>query len=923
GTGTWTLSGTNISHTGQTTVNGGTLLINGNATNATGAVTVGVAGTLGGSGVVGGNTTVNGKLTPGTSIGTLKFRGNLSFSGSGSAVMEIQKSNGTKDLADVIGTVTYGGTLVVTNLAGTLLNGDSFKLFNAAAYLGSFASYALPPLNGGLAWNTANLAVNGTISVMLDNTTTVPPDAPSGLNATAASSSQINLSWTDGSTNETNFLIERSLNNVDFSQVGMVNAGLVNFGDSGLTASTLYYYRVRATNNIGPSAYSAVASATTLNPSAGPGEVFKANNSDNLNLGSSWTNLTTPTANDIAVWNSIVTTANTTLLGADTNWAGLRILNPAGPVTISAGNTLTLGGSGIDMSAASQSLTLSNAVTLSATQTWNVASGRTVTVAGAFAANAGSGLTKTGTGQITVTPVIAAAAAPDGITINQGVVRMNGGGSTMPIKLNGGSYDLGNALSTPVDVSASGGTILVAANRTLSGNFTGSGTVNLSLTSQLSFGAEILTGFNGAFVYTAGTSGIRLNSGSFTGGNNVSFDLGNGTGYMNRNSSAATVALGSLAGGGNTTLTVGAGAVTWSIGGKNLDSTFAGAMSGAATLVKIGNGTLTLAGTNTYSGTTTISSGTLEIGNGGTTGTIGTNNIVNNATLVFNRSGAITDVPVISGTGSLVQRGTGTLTLANTHTYGGATLVESGTLALVGSGSIASSSGIELSVDGNLDVSGRAGGSLTLASGQTLSGNGAVNGNLTLASGAKLSPGTSIGTLTFSNTLTLSAGSLTTMEIETGPVAHDGILSFDTVTYGGTLLVTNLSGNVLAAGDSFHLFNAPAYSGSFNSILLPTLGTNLAWDVSKLAVNGTIAVVSTAAPAINSVVALGDGNFRLTFSGPFGQDYEVRASTNLSLTPVTLWDLLDTGTFGIDPVLFDDLTATNHPQRFYLIRLSP
>ena len=66
GAGTWTLSGTNTSHTGQTTVNGGTLLLNGNAATASGAVTVAVAGTLGGNGIIGGATTVNGRLSPGS-----------------------------------------------------------------------------------------------------------------------------------------------------------------------------------------------------------------------------------------------------------------------------------------------------------------------------------------------------------------------------------------------------------------------------------------------------------------------------------------------------------------------------------------------------------------------------------------------------------------------------------------------------------------------------------------------------------------------------------------------------------------------------------------------------------------------------------------------------------------------------------------
>ena len=66
-----------------------------------------------------------------------------------------------------------------------------------------------------------------------------------------------------------------------------------------------------------------------------------------------------------------------------------------------------------------------------------------------------------------------------------------------------------------------------------------------------------------------------------------------------------------------------------------------------------------LTGANTYTGSTTISAGTLQLGNGGTTGSVA-GNIVDNAALVFNRSDALTYGGVISGTGSLTQAGTGT-----------------------------------------------------------------------------------------------------------------------------------------------------------------------------------------------------------------------------------------------------------------------
>ncbi len=111
---------------------------------------------------------------------------------------------------------------------------------------------------------------------------------------------------------------------------------------------------------------------------------IKQDNPDNLNLASSWDTL--PGAADIAQWTSTVTAGNTTAsLGADLNWAGIKIVSPGGLVTINSGNTLTVGTSGIDLSTATQDLTLSSGLTLSGgKQSWTAGAGRTLDVAGTF-----------------------------------------------------------------------------------------------------------------------------------------------------------------------------------------------------------------------------------------------------------------------------------------------------------------------------------------------------------------------------------------------------------------------------------------------------------------------------------------------------------------------------------------------------------
>ncbi len=92
---------------------------------------------------------------------------------------------------------------------------------------------------------------------------TNPPAAPTVLTALALSSSQINLSWVDNSTDEDGFKVERSTNGIDFVQVSSVGANVVNGIDNGLSPLTTYHYRVRAFNLAGDSPYSNIAQATT------------------------------------------------------------------------------------------------------------------------------------------------------------------------------------------------------------------------------------------------------------------------------------------------------------------------------------------------------------------------------------------------------------------------------------------------------------------------------------------------------------------------------------------------------------------------------------------------------------------------------------------------------------------------------------
>ncbi|GHU03088.1 hypothetical protein FACS1894158_00660 [Betaproteobacteria bacterium] len=157
--------------------------------------------------------------------------------------------------------------------------------------------------------------------------------------------------------------------------------------------------------------------------------------------------------------------------------------------------------------------------------------------------------------------------------------------------------------------------------------------------------------------------------------------------------------------------------------------TFGGNLTGTGGFAKTGAGTLTLTGTNDYGGGTTVTTGTLQIGNGGDTGSV-TGNILNNASLVFNRSDDLTHAGNITGTGTLAKEGAGTLTLSGTNnSYSGDTTVNTGILSLTGS---LLNSNIKVESVATFDLSGSAGKDVSLLSGGTLNWRqgGAIGGNL-------------------------------------------------------------------------------------------------------------------------------------------------------------------------------------------------
>jgi autotransporter-associated beta strand protein len=224
---------------------------------------------------------------------------------------------------------------------------------------------------------------------------------------------------------------------------------------------------------------------------------------------------------------------------------------------------------------------------------------------------------------------------------------------------------------------------------------------------------------------------------------------------------------------------------------------------GGLAFTKEGTGTQTLSGTNTYSGPTTISNGTLQVGNGGTTGTLGTNAVINNGSLVVNRAGTITMNNTISGTGSLIKNGTGKLVLNAGNTYTGATVITAGTVQLGASSTLPVSSAVWLD---------------------------ATDGSTINTSGSGVTSWTNKGTLGALGNTTAPIGaepSLVTAEpaMNNQPVIHfdaaaGGTGPFDQLTNGLNFSasdVTILYAGRLTGGANFRLF-----SGLTNNYLLGT-----------------------------------------------------------------------------------------------------
>ena len=368
---------------------------------------------------------------------------------------------------------------------------------------------------------------------------------------------------------------------------------------------------------------------------------------------------------------------------------------------------------------------------------------------------------------------------PGGTVINGGNVIFgnNTSAGTGTITLGGGTTLTMGALSgVPNAINVTGAVTLTnnsaAGNLTFSGNFTGAGTLNVmeGTGSTLTFSATAgLSAFTGTLKVSdlMQTTFIR-NSGSASGSTAATFDLGNSIAILHTRNGQA-VNLGALKGGPFTQVmgarsTTGA-ATPYSIGANGLSTTYYGSITNGTvagatvSVTKVGAGTLTLAGTNCYTGNTTLNGGVLNAGIGegsistgnfgplGRPATVANSVVFGGGTLQYSAANQVDYSPrfqmsgnpaisidvngqtvsyataLANGTGGLTladTAGGGKLTLSATPTYTGATIIKGGTLALT-SGALASGSALTIAAGGAFDVSALSS-PYTLGAGLTASG---------------------------------------------------------------------------------------------------------------------------------------------------------------------------------------------------------
>ena len=840
GSGTQVLTGNNT-YTGTTTVNGGTLQVDGALGNTAVTVMSGIldgAGTLGGSvtstngglltgalsvagvttvqsnGILAGTLTLSGATTvqgggtvgAGTNtgasavVGLLSANGGLSLSAGSTNFLRVTKTGGTlaNDQITGSGSLSFAGTLVIANITSdghALAAGDSFILFPGwSGYSGSFNNFVLPPLAVGLSWDLSQLLVNSSIAVA--NAAGKPVFSPPaggylGAQAVAISSTTPNATiyyTTNGTPATTSSTLYTGPIIVPVNASRTINAIATAVGYGSSPDVSASYVTANATTWLNPNAGSWGSAGNWTNG-------IIANGADGT---ADFSQLTLPAPETVTLDGAWTIG---TLIFADQGNANSWEIDPGnggGSLTLAATNTPLI-----------------------------MVTNQTTTITAPISGTNGLKLTGTGTLVLTSSNTFSG-----GTLVSQGTLVLGGASSagTGAITLGAGDTGINNLNLTLNNLSdAAPLRVPITVVPALTGTVTilqtaqnGEINTNLVLNSPTTLSVECLAG--GAY-YNYSGGAISGNVGTLT-------------------LTAPSTGLVYLRGSNSFT-----GTVVLAQGGVDVfnASAFAGAgnsvvMSNSASLGLYNSGLLT--GDLTGDSSTTINL-----------------SAAGNNLLTISSANSATFAGIISGGGGLVKAGSGTQFLPTSCDYTGPTVVSNGTLQ----------------VDGGL-----ASGAVTVLAGALLDGVGTLSGNVIvnsggmLAVGTNVSPGAIVGQLSLLGGLTFDPASTNFMRItKTGGVlAGDQIVGSGPLNYAGTLVVVNITSDstALTAGDSFQLFRSwSGYGGGLNHFTLPPLPGGLSWDLSQLAVNGSIAVITGAGTPIFNPAAggyIGAQNVTITSTTP-------------------------------------------------------
>jgi len=752
GTGTLTLGNTANTYSGPTTINNGmlsvALLANGGSNSSIGASTSAAANLVLGGGTLrytGGNATTNRDFTltsaTTSTIDVTVPANNLTISGGSAATSgALTKSGfGTLTLSGTNnhtgGTTVNQGTLVATTAAslptsGTLSvgNGGRFSMVNGTA-VNSYVTDSLSLVGGsqmafdwvGAASDTltsTNAATaSGIVGIQLN-----PVSSPSGTQTLVSSPSG---GLTTGGASY--FLT----NNVNYTATLTATDTAVAVGSyAAVSALSNAYWvgnKINGSSTAGIDNSMSLSNGTTSNWSSAA-----ANTNTGLVPGS--------TTN---VFFSVTSGATPTLqsnvvLGADMT-VNTVTFSDTSPVTIGAGNLLTLNGnSGMT---ATESATVNAVIAFTANQTWNVASTKTLTVGGTILGG-GSSLNKSNAGTLVLNSTPGTNAYTGGTTISGGTLRLGandqlpdtgtvtlnndtstldldgfndtiqhiawGGGGAKLIKTGSGTLTLTGDIGAPSATSSKieGNLALTAGSHTISDANTvleisaavsgpGSFVFNNAGTGRLLLSSNAST-FTGGVVAQSGSSNDTIEVGAnsvLSGPTLVSGPLGLGTftfnngGISSGDSTPRTIYNTVVQNGGqqaylghstrNGALTF-MGSVTGSGTEMQIHSpvTFAGNFNGS--LTKSGNATLTLTANNNYTGGTTVNAGALNIQHANALGTTGGSTTINNNAALEIQGGIITAAESLSLTGTGVSNGGALRNISGNNTYTGAITIASG-----------------------------------------------------------------------------------------------------------------------------------------------------------------------------------------------------------------------------------------------------